>query len=117
MPAFGVDGTLTEEQISDVAEHVLSLSQTSTDQAAAERGAPVFVEQCAACHGEQGEGNQELGAPRLSDALWLYGGDKESVMQTIRNARRGVMPTWAGRLDDVTIKQLALYVHSLGGGQ
>lgn len=117
MPAFGADQVLTEEQINDVAEYVLSLSQSGTDQAAAGRGAPLFADNCASCHGEQGEGNQELGAPRLNDALWLYGGDKETVLQTIRNARRGVMPAWIGKLDESTLKQLALYVHSLGGGQ
>ncbi len=117
MPAFGVDEILTAEQINDVAEHVLALSQSATDPAAAERGAPLFAEQCAACHGERGEGNTELGAPKLSDALWLYGGDKADVVASIAAARRGVMPAWIGRLDDATIKQLALYIHSLGGGE
>lgn len=117
MPAFGADGTLSAEQINDVAEFALSLSGTATDQAAAERGKATFEEQCAACHGDSGEGNQELGAPKLTDALWLYGGDKEVVIETITKARRGVMPAWVGRLDDGTIKQLAVYVHGLGGGQ
>ncbi|MCK5276410.1 MAG: cytochrome C oxidase Cbb3, partial [Alphaproteobacteria bacterium] len=62
-------------------------------------------------------GNAELGAPRLSDAIWLYGGDKATILETITNSRGGVMPAWGTRLDEVTVKQLAIYVHSLGGGQ
>jgi cytochrome c oxidase cbb3-type subunit 3 len=117
MPAFGKDELLTEEEIDDVAEYVLTLSGTPADTAAAERGAAIFEENCAVCHGEQGEGMPELGAPNLADALWLYGGDKPAILQTIRNARRGVMPAWEGKLSDATIKQLTLYVHTLGGGQ
>jgi cytochrome c oxidase cbb3-type subunit 3 len=117
MPRFGVDEFLTANQINDVAEYVLALSNSATDLAAAERGREVFAENCAACHGESGEGNTEFGAPRLNDAIWFYGGDKETVVRTITESRRGVMPAWGGRLDAVTIKQLAVYVHSLGGGE
>ena len=117
MPRFGVDEFLTADQINDVAEYVLALSNSATDPAAAERGREVFAENCAACHGESGEGNREFGAPRLNDAIWFYGGDKATVVQTITKSRRGVMPAWGGRLDPVTIKQLAVYVHSLGGGE
>ena len=59
---------------------------------------------------------QELGAPNLTDKVWLYGGDEESVIYTVTHAHRGVMPTWGGKLDPVTIKSLAIYVHDLGGG-
>ena len=69
------------------------------------------------CHGPDGKGNQALGAPNLTDELWLYGGDKATVIETITNSRGGVMPAWTGRLDPATIKELAIYVHSLGGGQ
>lgn len=117
MPAFGTDEILDRNQINDVAEYVLSLSSSSTDAAAAARGQEIFAEQCTACHGEDAKGNQELGAPNLTDAIWLYGGDKADVVYTITNSRSGVMPAWAGRLDETTIKQLAVYVHSLGGGQ
>ena len=117
MPAFGTDEILDRNQINDVAEYVLSLSSSSTDAAAAARGSEIFVEQCTACHGEDATGIQELGAPNLSDAIWLYGGDKADVVYTITNSRSGVMPAWVGRLDETTIKQLAVYVHSLGGGQ
>ncbi|MEQ1710503.1 MAG: c-type cytochrome, partial [Hyphomicrobium sp.] len=84
---------------------------------AAGRGGKLYAENCAACHGEKGEGNQELGAPNLSDAIWLYGNRKEDVVTSISTGRGGKMPGWAGRLDDVTVKALAVYVHNLGGGK
>ncbi len=117
MPRFGADGILKPAQINDVAEYVLSLSGTSTNAAAAKRGAPIFAENCAVCHGEKGTGNREVGAPNLTDRIWLYGGDKATVVQTITYARNGSMPAWSERLDPATIKMLAVYVHSLGGGQ
>lgn len=117
MPKFGVDKLLDNTQIGDAAEFVLSLSKKSTDAASAGRGAKVYAENCAACHGEKGEGNQELGSPNLSDAIWLYGNRKDDVMQSISTGRGGKMPAWAGRLDDVTVKALAVYVHNLGGGK
>ena len=117
MPAFGRSGILTEPQIGDAAEYVLSLSGKADDKAAADRGAKISADNCTPCHGADGKGNQQLGAPNLTDELWLYAGDKATVMETIRNGRGGVMPTWAHRLDPETIKELAIYVHSLGGGQ
>jgi cytochrome c oxidase cbb3-type subunit 3 len=117
MPAFGRDGLLTAPQIADVAEYVLSLGQKDPASPQTTRGQALFAENCATCHGETGRGNRELGAPNLADALWLYGGDKASVIASIRESRRGVMPAWEGRLDDMTIRQLAIYVHSLGGGE
>ncbi len=117
MPRFGIDGTLNPGQISDTAEYVLSLSGKSTDQAAADRGKAVFAENCVACHGEDGKGNQDVGAPNLTDAIWLYGSAKVDVMKSIETGRGGVMPNWAARLDPATIKKLAVYVHALGGGK
>lgn len=117
MPKFGIDKMLDDKQIADTAEYVLSLSGQATDKAAAERGQKIFAEQCVSCHGDNGKGNVELGAPNLTDAIWLYGGTKEAVMESIRTGRGGQMPVWEGRLDPVTIKSLAVYVHSLGGGQ
>ncbi|MDX2308410.1 MAG: cytochrome-c oxidase, cbb3-type subunit III [Hyphomicrobium sp.] len=116
MPRFGIDGALTPEQIADAAEFVQSLSGHSTDKDAAARGQTIFAEQCAACHGETGKGNQEMGAPNLSDAIWLYGGEKAAIMESIRTGRGGKMPAWGARLDPTTIKSLAVYVHGLGGG-
>jgi len=117
MPAFGKSGVLTEPQIADVAEDVLSLSGRADDKEAAARGAKIFASTCSPCHGPQGKGNQAIGAPDLTDELWLYAGDKATIMNTIRGGRGGVMPAWGGRLDPETIKELAIYVHSLGGGQ
>jgi len=114
MPAFGADEILTPEDIEAVAEHVLSLSGAGPENT---DGATIFAENCAACHGDNGQGDHSLGAPNLSDQIWLYGGEKERVVETITYARAGVMPAWAGRLDEEQIKQVALYVHSLGGGQ
>ncbi len=117
MPKFGVDKLLDDKQIADAAEYVLSLSGKGGDKAAAERGGKIFAEQCAACHGEKGEGNAALGAPNLKDAIWLYGSSKANVIQSISTGRGGKMPAWADRLDPVTIKALTVYVHSLGGGK
>ena len=117
MPAFGRDGLLTRRQIWDVSEHVLKISGSPYDAKAEAKGAVIFGEQCAACHGPEGKGNRALGAPNLTDAIWLYGGDKAAIMATITNARNSQMPAWGKRLDDVTVRQLAVYVHALGGGE
>jgi cytochrome c oxidase cbb3-type subunit 3 len=117
MPKFGADQLLPAEQIADVAAYALSLSGETVDKDAAARGQPIFAEQCAACHGEDGAGNVELGAPSLKDKIWLYGNTTAAVVAQVSNPHHGVMPTWEGRLDDATIKMLAVYVHALGGGQ
>lgn len=117
MPRFGLDGMLEPAQISDIAQYVMSLSGNATDEAAVARGAPLFADNCAACHGESGQGNVDLGAPNLTDSIWLYGGDLADIKKSIETGRGGVMPYWAGRLDPVTIKMLTAYVHALGGGQ
>ncbi|MBD3666367.1 MAG: c-type cytochrome, partial [Kangiella sp.] len=94
-----------------------SLSREVEDQEAVARGAEIFEAQCTSCHMEGGTGNQELGAPNLANAIWLYGGSREAVYESIAQSRAGQMPAWGGRLDPATVKQLALYVHSLGGGE
>jgi cytochrome c oxidase cbb3-type subunit 3 len=116
MPRFG-DGMLSGAEIADVADHVLSLSGSGAASAAAARGARIYAEQCVACHGEKGEGNRELGAPKLSDRIWLNGGDRAAVIQQIAAPRLGSMPAWEGRLDSATIKMLTVFVHALGGGE
>lgn len=117
MPRFGIDEMLTQEQMSDVADYVLSLSATAGDGAAIARGKAIFAEQCVICHTETAQGNQELGAPNLTDGIWLYGGTKADVLETIRTGRGGVMPTWASRLDENSIKKVTAYVYALGGGK
>jgi cytochrome c oxidase cbb3-type subunit 3 len=117
MPAFLKDQVLKPAEIADVAEFVLALSDRASDRAAATRGRAIFADNCATCHGENGDGAAEVGAPSLRDAIWLFGGDKRSIVASISNPPRGVMPAWEGRLDPVTIKLLTVYVHSLGGGK
>jgi len=117
MPRFLADGILTAPQIGDVTAYVLSLSGAAHDAAGAARGQALFAQNCAACHGDKGDGKREFGAPRLIDNIWLYGGDRATIVQTISSARSGVMPNWGARLDKETIKELTVYVHSLGGGQ
>lgn len=117
MPAFQATGMLNAAQVSDTAEFVLSLTGRSTDPAAVTRGEALFTENCASCHGERGEGNRDLGAPRLNDRIWLYGGDKAAVMRSIAYSRAGVMPSWQGRLDPAMVNMLTVYVHALGGGE
>lgn len=116
MPAYG-DGLLTAEEIGQVADYVLSLSGAAPEGADLAAGAEIFAVQCAACHGENGAGLADLGAPNLTDAIWLYGGDRSDVVAQITDPQHGVMPSWANRLDSEDVKMLTVYVHSLGGGQ
>ncbi len=117
MPRFGVDKILEPGQINDAAEFVLSASVGSTDAEAAARGKVLFKDQCAACHGDDAKGKLDMGAPNLTDAIWLFGSSKRDILTSIETGRGGVMPNWGGRLSPATIKQLALYVHELGGGK
>lgn len=117
MPKFGADGLLEEAQIGDVVEYVLQLSGQEHDAAKATAGATVFADNCAACHAEDGKGDRTQGAPNLTDAIWLYGGDRDTITQTVTYARFGVMPNWAPRLTEDQIRSVAVYVHSLGGGE
>ncbi len=115
MPAYGQ--LLTRREIEDVTEYVLSFSGRATDAEAAKRGETIYAENCVACHGEQGEGVRAVGGPRLNDAIWLYGGSRDQIIAQITNPRMGVMPPWQGRLDEAIIRMLAVYVHTLGGGE
>ena len=117
MPAFGVDGLLDAPQIDAVVQHVLAISGQEHDAALAAEGATVFAENCAACHMEDGTGDRTQGAPNLTDAIWLYGGTAADLTYTVTNARFGVMPNWNTRLSEAEIRSVALYVHSLGGGE
>lgn len=119
MLAFGQTGTLDRDAVLDVAAYVRSLSGQKldeADQAHAAKGKEVFAANCAACHGEDGKGMQELGAPNLTDAQWIYGGDLQTVYTSIYHGRQGHMPSWEGRLSPVDIRLLALYVGTLGQG-
>jgi cytochrome c oxidase cbb3-type subunit 3 len=118
MPAFGRDGSLKLPEIIAVAEYVRTLSKLSTTQGAdLALGAKVFKETCAVCHLENGKGRRDVGVPDLTDAVWLYSPDQKTIIDGIVHGRGGVMPAWIDRLDEVTIKALAAYIHSLGGGK
>jgi len=117
MPAFGVDGILDKPQIEQVVQYVLQISGQDHDTGLATAGAAVFAENCVACHGEDGKGMRDFGAPNLTDAIWLYGGDVATLTETVTKARYGVMPAWTGKLSEDEIRAVATYVHSLGGGE
>jgi len=119
MPKFGADALLTKEQIDQVADYVVTLSNKAP--AAGTPGEAIFNEQCVACHQEGGVGSKDVGAPALNNNIWLFKGEKQTVKELVvsqvTNPRHGNMPDWSSRLDDATIKMLAVYVHSLGGGK
>lgn len=117
MPAFGGDGILDREQIAQVTQYVLKVSKQEFDSELANAGKTIFDDNCAACHGVTATGDRELGAPNLADAISLYGNTAETITAQINKPKHGVMPSWAGRLSDETIKQLAIYVHNRGGGE
>ncbi len=118
MPAFGRDGILKADQISAVADYVRTLSGLPVENGAdLALGKKVFADNCALCHGPEGKGNHELGAPNLTDQIWLYGPDKETIVQDIVNGRGGTMPAWQGRLSEPIIKSLVVYVYNFGGGE
>ena len=115
MPAFGE--LLEPEEIDGVLNYVLQLSGQDHDAALATTGVTVFADQCASCHGDSGLGDPSQGAPNLTDAIWLYGGDAEAIRTTIMEARFGVMPAWGQRLSEAEVNAVAAYVHGLGGGE
>lgn len=117
MPAYG--DFLAEEEIADVADFVLALNPASPSHADRENlpGFETYDLECSACHGFDGEGGRDFGAPNLSDAVWLYGGEREDLIAQISNPQQGVMPAFGERLDDATVKMLTVYVHALGGGE
>lgn len=116
MLAFG-DGMLDRGQILDVVAYVQSLggATEATDMGpeAVARGRVTFASTCASCHGEDGRGLRQFGAPDLADRVWIYGGDRESIYTTVTAGRQGSMPTWEGRLSPTERKILTLYVLSL----
>jgi cytochrome c oxidase cbb3-type subunit 3 len=114
MMAFGRDGVLKRDEIENVVAFVRSLSNPAAapaDKVAA--GKEVFAANCASCHGESGKGNADLGAPDLTDALWIYGSDPETLYATVWGGRQGHMPTWEARLSALDRKILALYLVDL----
>ena len=115
MPAF--KDLLSGDEIIATAEYVISLSAAEFDAAQAAQGAALFGDNCASCHGQAATGDRDIGAPNLADAIWLYGGDRPSLIQTIKDARFGVMPAWGPRLAEEDVRAVSAYVHALGGGE
>ncbi|MGJ8611292.1 MAG: cytochrome-c oxidase, cbb3-type subunit III [Octadecabacter sp.] len=123
MPAFGADEILMDDEIDAIVQHVRAISGQDHDAGLAVTGADLFLDNCASCHGDTGAGMQDIGAPNLTDAIWLYGGNADTIRTSIYNARFGVMPAWseeyraAGGLSTAEINAVAAYVHQLGGAQ
>lgn len=117
MPRFGRDGLLSAPQIEDLTQYVLHVSGKEADMDAVGRAGPIFEAQCSSCHGVDAKGDRTQGAPNLTDGEWLFGDSEEDIYQTIYNARNMHMPAWQDRLDDASIKAVAVYVHTLGGGE
>ena len=115
MPAFG--DMLAEDEIVQIANHVRTLSGQEADAALAAPGAQLFADNCASCHADDGTGLRDLGAPNLTDAIWLYGSSTDEIVAQITHPQNGVMPNWNTRLSEADIRAVATYVHGLGGGE
>jgi cytochrome c oxidase cbb3-type subunit 3 len=115
MPAWGP--VLGRDGVFNVSEYVLSLSGKRVNEAAAAEGKVKFQQLCVACHGPEGKGNPALGAPNLTDDVWLYGGTQRTIMQTITNGRSGRMPPHKDFLGEAKVHVLAAYVYSLSHGK
>lgn len=112
MPAFGE--ILSSDEVSAIEAHVTAIASGTASN---DLGASLYADNCATCHGENLKGIKDLGAPNLADALWLYSGSEGEIITQIKNPKHGLMPAWENRLSPTTIRQLALYVHALGGGE
>ena len=117
MQGFGQDGSLTRDEINDLADYILAFSSGDIDPDIRQRGQSLFANNCASCHGDDATGDRSQGAPNLTDADWLYGGERADIQQSIYSGRQGVMPNWHRRLNPEIITALAVYVHALGGGE
>jgi cytochrome c oxidase cbb3-type subunit III len=115
MPAFGE--LLEQGEIAAAVNYVMSLSGEPQDASLVAAGETVYLDNCAACHMDDGTGDIWQGAPNLTDAIWLFGGDYDTLLETVTYSRFGVMPSWADRLNEAEIRAVATYVHGLGGGE
>lgn len=116
MPSFGADDLLDRESVKSLAAYVAGLSGIEGGMSTPE-AEQMFVDNCASCHGDRGIGMPEVGGPALDDKIWLYEGTLEAITAQIDRPRHGMMQAWSEKLDDATIKELAVYVHGLGGGK
>lgn len=118
MPSFGRDGTLKPAEMLTLANFVRSLSGLPTDKGAdLAAGKTLYADNCSPCHGDDGKGNKEMGAPNLTTKIWLYSSDTSAIVDRITNGGGGVMPAWQGKLSTAEIKAVTVFVHNLGGGQ
>lgn len=116
MPNFGE--ILEPHEIKAVTNFVVSLSGGDVlNPELVSFGAEIYADNCSACHGETGQGDRDQGAPKLDDAIWLFGGSFDEIQAQITKSRNGVMPNWQGRLSEAEMRAVALYVHSMGGGE
>lgn len=115
MLAFGRNGILARNHIRVTADYVQSLAglDSGASPKRLEEGATLFADNCASCHGEDGTGMQDLGAPNLADTHWIYGGSDQTLFATIYGGRKGWMPAWENRLTEAQRKMLAIYITSL----
>lgn len=111
MPAW--DSVLGDQGIKEVTAHLLSLNKRTSDSALADAGAQKYAIYCAACHGAAGKGNPLMGAPNLTNGIWLYGGTESAIAQTLRYGRNGIMPAQASILSEDKIHILTAYVYGL----
>ncbi|MCA1370423.1 cytochrome-c oxidase, cbb3-type subunit III [Bradyrhizobium sp. BRP14] len=115
MPAFA--DMLAPEELRATAAYVVSLTGTPSNPALVEPGKQLFADNCASCHGADAKGSREFGAPNLADAIWLKGEGEQAIIDQMRSPKHGVMPAWLQRIGDPVVKELAIFVHSLGGGE
>lgn len=115
MPPHGP--VLGDAGVKEVANYVFSLSGHKHDANLAAAGKPKFEQICAACHTPAGTGMTALGAPNLTDKIWLYGGSEAAVVETITKGRNGVMPAWKDFLGEAKVHLLAAYVYGLSQGK
>jgi len=115
MPAFA--DMLAPEELRATAAYVVSLTGTPSNPALVEPGKQLFADNCASCHGADAKGSREFGAPNLADAIWLKGEGEQAIVDQMRSPKHGVMPAWLQRIGDPVVKELAVFVHSLGGGE
>lgn len=111
MPAW--EAALGNQGVIDVSNFVMTLGGREADTNSVDAGKEKFAMYCVGCHGADGKGNQQMGAPNLTDAVWLYGGSPGMIQQTVRNGRSNTMPAWGERLGAERVHLLAAYVYSL----
>ena len=116
MPGFGRDEILTPDEIVSVAKYAAFLGGFEGGEKTT-AGEELFLDNCAACHGDNGEGGPDLGAPPLNNAIFQFAGSFDAIKQQVTSPQHGIMPAWSAKLGDATVKELAVYVYSLGGGQ